>query len=281
MTDSCSVLTVPFCHSSGHTFPQLVLLAFLACSLGVASPSISVRVSSETTPPGGYAQLKIFAAPPALISAASIALNLDPTIFGPISSINAFSATGDQIGSVQRAVNAQTGAESQPIYVTSASASLGQLPDLPIFIVNVPVLATAKIGVTSSITVDPTTFPWKDQNQNSYTVTVNPGTFTVGGNIIDSKRHPWRRLAPHRRDHRHRRHRIRRDHHRYHRRRHHRLHQTRQPAATQPDPRRLDRDGRQTRAPLERSRRVHRFLRVAQRARPDSPFAARAPLHRG
>jgi uncharacterized protein (TIGR03437 family) len=196
MTDSCSVLTVPFCHSSGHTFPQLVLLAFLACSLGVASPSISVRVSSETTPPGGYAQLKIFAAPPALISAASIALNLDPTIFGPISSINAFSATGDQIGSVQRAVNAQTGAESQPIYVTSASASLGQLPDLPIFIVNVPVLATAKIGVTSSITVDPTTFPWKDQNQNSYTVTVNPGTFTVGGTLSIQSVTPGAGLLP-------------------------------------------------------------------------------------
>jgi hypothetical protein len=101
-------------------------------------------------------------------------MNFDPAIFGTVASVAAFSATGDQTG------YATLQGQQVVAGFTSSSASFGQLPDLPVFVVTVPVLATAKIGATSSITVDPTQSPWQAGNA-TYTVSVNPGTFTVGG----------------------------------------------------------------------------------------------------
>jgi hypothetical protein len=60
--------------------------------------------------------------PPALISGASIVLNLDST-FGPISSINAFSATGDQIGF--------SNYSATTAYLTSSSAASASCPIFP------------------------------------------------------------------------------------------------------------------------------------------------------
>lgn len=138
MNRKCSTPAVPFRHGYWRLVP---LFAVFAIALGASNPPLTIQVSTETAPPGGYAQFKIYASPPALISAASVILNLDPTIFGPIASINAFSANGDQIGFSSNPVSIG--------YVTSASASLGQLPGLPIFTVTAPVLATAKIGTAA------------------------------------------------------------------------------------------------------------------------------------
>src|SRR5580698_454732 len=72
------------------------LLALPMAVLG--NSSITAQVSSETAPPGGFAQFKITLTAPALVSQASISMSFDPTIFGPIAGIAAFSATGDQTG---------------------------------------------------------------------------------------------------------------------------------------------------------------------------------------
>lgn len=133
-------------------------------------------MSSETAPPGGYAQFKIFLTAPALVSTGSVSMTFDPTIFGNIASVAAFSATGDQTGF------ATLNATQVTAYFRSTSASLGQLPDLPVLVVTVPVLATAKTGATSSIILDPTQAPWQTGGATA-TVSVNPGTFTVGGTL--------------------------------------------------------------------------------------------------
>ncbi len=101
-------------------------------------------------------------------------MSFDPTIFGNIASVAALSASGDQTGFATL-----TGTQVTA-YFSSLSASLGQLPDLPVFVVTVPVLATAKTGAISSITVDPTKAPWNTGGATA-TVSVNPGTFTVRG----------------------------------------------------------------------------------------------------
>jgi uncharacterized protein (TIGR03437 family) len=176
MTDRFLALTVPFRHSSWGTFIQLLLLTLVPGSLCAANPTITVQVSSETAPPGGTAQFKIALSAPALVSTAAISMTFDPTIFGPILNVAAFSATGDQAGYAN--VNGQQLTAS----VSSSSASLGQLPDLPIFVVTVPVLQ----GVTSTaatVTVDPTLSPWQDQQGDTYTVNVIPGTLTLGGSL--------------------------------------------------------------------------------------------------
>lgn len=168
------------------------MLLALSCRLGAASATITAQVSSETAPPGAYAQFKIFLTAPALVSQASISMKFDPTIFGPPTSVAAFSATGDQTG--------RGGASG--VALTSQSASFGQLPELPVFVVTVPVLATAKIGTTSSITFDPSPIDfqrinsWGDPHGNPYTLTVNPGTFTVGGALSIQSVTPGGGLQP-------------------------------------------------------------------------------------
>ncbi len=164
-------------------YKPALLLALLS-KLLVAG--ITLQVSSETAPPGGYAQFKISLTAPALVTSGSVTMDFDPAIFGNIASVAAFSATGDQSGY----------ATPQGLHVlasfTSLSASFGQLPGLPIFVVTVPVLSTAKIGATSSITVDPTHSPWLPGG----TVNVNPGTFTVGGTLSIQSVTPGGGLLP-------------------------------------------------------------------------------------
>lgn len=173
-----------------HTTRSLFThLALLATTLS-AAPALTLQISNETAPPIGSAQFKISLTAPALISTAALSLTFDPTLFGPVSNVTAFTATGDQAGVAE--VNGQ----QITIYASSASASLGQLPGLPVFVVTVPVLATAKVGTTSSITVDPTAAPWQDQQGNTYTVAVNPGTFTVGGTLSISSVTPGGGLLP-------------------------------------------------------------------------------------
>jgi uncharacterized protein (TIGR03437 family) len=116
-------------------------------------------------------------------------MSFDPTIFGSVASVAAFSASGDQTGFATLS-GAQVTA-----YFSSLSASLGQLPDLPLFVVSVPVLATAKTGATSSISVDPTKAPWQTGGTTA-TISVNPGTFTVGGAISIQNVTPGGGLLP-------------------------------------------------------------------------------------
>jgi uncharacterized protein (TIGR03437 family) len=185
-----SELTVPFRLTCCGRFQLAALLLTFSAHLFAQSPTIALTISSETAPPGGYAQLKVSLASPALVSNASVSMTLNPTIFGPISNVAAFSATGDQIG------YAHVEGQQVTASFSSASAGLGQLPGLPIFVVTVPVLATASLGATSLVTVDPTQSPWQDQQGNAYTITVNPGTFTVGGSLSIQSVTPGGGLLP-------------------------------------------------------------------------------------
>jgi uncharacterized protein (TIGR03437 family) len=176
MTGRLLALAVSFRHISWVTFIQLLLLALVPSSLCGANPTLTLQVSSETAPPGGTAQFKISLSAPALVSTASISMTFDPAIFGPILNVAAFSATGDQAGYAN--VNGQQLTAS----VSSSSASLGQLPDLPIFVVTVQLLQ-AVTPAPAAVTVDPTQSPWQDQQGNTYTVNVNSGTLTLSGSL--------------------------------------------------------------------------------------------------
>jgi uncharacterized protein (TIGR03437 family) len=175
-----------------------LLLALSTNALGAANSGITVQVSSETAPPGGFAQFKVSLTAPALVSQASISMSFDPTIFGPIASVAAFSATGDQTG--QSSI--YSGGQKVQAALTSQSSSLGQMPGLPVLVVTVPVLATAKIGATSSITFDPSPVDfqrinsWGDPHGNPYALTIDPGTFTVGGSLSTQSVTPSGGLLP-------------------------------------------------------------------------------------
>jgi uncharacterized protein (TIGR03437 family) len=65
----------------------------------------------------------------------------------------------------------------------SPSTWLGAMPDVPVFAVWVPVLASATPGATTSVTLNPAASQLFDSLENQYALTVEPATFTVGGTL--------------------------------------------------------------------------------------------------
>jgi uncharacterized protein (TIGR03437 family) len=145
--------------------------------MSASAASLALQVSSETVPPGGWAQIRISSAAPALVAGGRLAVSFDPSVFGPIASVAVFSSAGDAVGV------AEVLGQSMNVTFTAPSAGVGQLPDLPIVTVTVPVLASAVIGTVRAITVDPSQGPWTDQNGNLYAVTATSGSVTVGGSL--------------------------------------------------------------------------------------------------
>jgi uncharacterized protein (TIGR03437 family) len=136
--------------------------------------NLTLQVSNETAPAGGWAQIKVFASTPVQIANGLVVLNLDPAVFGAIENVVTFSAEGDAEGTMF--------VQGQSLIATiqSASNGIGQLPGLPILTITVPLLASVQPGTTSAITLDPLT-GFRDANQNLDTFSLVPGSVTVGG----------------------------------------------------------------------------------------------------
>jgi uncharacterized protein (TIGR03437 family) len=177
---------------------QLALAALLAGPLSAAD--LTLQISSETAPPGGWAQIKISSATPQLISSGRLEMKFDPAVFGSISSVAVFSAQGDAVGI------ATVSGQSLDVFLSSTAGGIGQLPHLPILTVTIPVLATAPVGRVSAITLDANPGagneplgaerPWTDPQRNIYSVTVAPGTVTVGGSLSVQNLVPGGGLRP-------------------------------------------------------------------------------------
>jgi uncharacterized protein (TIGR03437 family) len=105
----------------------------------------------------------------------SASITLDPAIFGNVIAADAYSATGDQVGSAN--VQGLTVA----LEFSSVTGGIGRRPDLPLFSITAPVLTTAKPGATFSLTASPGATSWLDTQGVDYSFSVNSGTFTVGG----------------------------------------------------------------------------------------------------
>ncbi|MGA3042459.1 MAG: IPT/TIG domain-containing protein [Bryobacteraceae bacterium] len=154
----------------------MTLWGQFALQAQVPPTPLTLQISVDPAPAGGWAQIKIFAASPALITAGSISMNLDAMVFGDIAQVAVFSATGDSTGYAT-----VTGQQVQATFYSSGG--IGQLPELPILVLTVPVISTAAPGATTQITLDPTGSTWTDPLGNPYSVTVTPAQFTVGGSL--------------------------------------------------------------------------------------------------
>jgi uncharacterized protein (TIGR03437 family) len=141
------------------------------------NPPLAILVSSETAPSGSWTQLKVFLSPPASVSSGSIAMDLDPAVFGDIASVAVFSPNGDAQG------YANVSHQHVDAHFYSPSGWLGAMPDVPVFAVWVPVLASAVAGATTAVTIDPAGSTLFDPAGNEYSMTITPGTFTVGGSL--------------------------------------------------------------------------------------------------
>jgi hypothetical protein len=153
-------------------------------------PGLAIQISSETAPAGGWTQLKVFLTTPAParsserrqqplgdyphVASGSISMDLDPAVFGDISGVAVFSATGDAMG------YANVNHQHVDAHFYSPSAWLGGLPDMPVFAVWVPVLASAAPGAATSVSLDPSGSQLFDAQGNQFAMTVESATFTVG-----------------------------------------------------------------------------------------------------
>jgi hypothetical protein len=185
---------VPIRHVAWGVPARALLLALLASGVAAADspqPSLTLRISAEDTPAGGTVQVKVFLAAPRQVASGASGINLDPSVFGDITNVALFSAAGDAAGYGRvggRIIGANFG---------SPSGSIGQLPDLPILTISVPVLAGLPAGTASLLTAGVSGgAAWKDLSGNTYSVSVLPATFHVGGSISVQSVSPAGGLLP-------------------------------------------------------------------------------------
>ena len=155
-----------------------------------ASPPLTLQVSAEIVPAGGWAQIKISANRPQLIASGRIVMDLDPSVFGAIQSAGLFGANGDAYGF------AQISGQHVDATFSSPTAGIGQLASLPILVVSVPVLASAPLGKTIAITVDASRSQWTDAQGSNYSVSVTAGSVTIGGGLFVKSVLPGTGLLP-------------------------------------------------------------------------------------
>ena len=168
---------------------RLVLFVLLAGPL--TAGDLALRISSETAPAGGWAQIKISSATPQLVATGRILMKFDAAVFGNIAGVAVFSAQGDAVGI------ATVSGRSLDVSISSPAGGIGQLPQLPILTVTVPVLASAPAGTVSAITLDPSDARfWLDVQNNRYAVTVTPGSVRVGGSLSVQNLVPGGGLLP-------------------------------------------------------------------------------------
>jgi uncharacterized protein (TIGR03437 family) len=141
------------------------------------NPVLTLVTSGETAPAGGWTQIKVYASPPRQVTAGSLSMDFDPSVFGSIANVAVFSSTGDAAG------YAHVSGRHVDAHFTSPSGGIGQLPGLPLFVVDIPVLSALPNGTNTRVTLDSPASAWKDTEGTAYSVVVAPATFRVGGSI--------------------------------------------------------------------------------------------------
>ncbi len=117
-------------------------------------------------------------------------MNFNAAVFGAIEQVAVYSATGDAIG------YADVNGEQMSASFSSLTGAIGQLPELPIMVVTVPVNASAAAGTTAQITLDLSGTTWADPQHDTYQVTITPAQFTVGGSLSVGSITPGAGLLP-------------------------------------------------------------------------------------
>jgi len=150
-------------------FPVLFGAVFVGPAVCTTLPA-ALRISADTAPAGGWAQIKIYAVKPMAIAGGHLLLNLDPTAFGNQAMVGLFGANGDAVGL------ATVTWPQIDIQFSSASGGIGQLAGLPVMVISLPVLASAS-GRTVAVSA---TSP-------DSSVSVAGGSVTVQGTLAVQK----------------------------------------------------------------------------------------------
>ena len=157
--------------------PLILLVSTAPGWAETQAAQISLVVSRETAPAGGWVQFKVRLDAPRRVTAGGLSFDFDPTVFGPAGNMAVFSPSGDAMG------YAHVSGTHVDVSFSSPSGGIGQLPGMPVLVISVPVLATAPTGGTVPVTADASGSAWNDAAGAAYSVESVPGSLQVGGHL--------------------------------------------------------------------------------------------------
>lgn len=160
---------------------MLKLCGLLAVAIGAASIAagqvpVTVRVSSETAPPGGIAQMKILMTVPKPLTGGVADFTFDPTVFDSAVGIALFTASPDVAGA------ATVTPGGVQLRFTSPAGTYGMDTDYPIMAIALPVRPGATLGSKTRVSLDQAG-TWLIDLFGTFPLELKAGTMTVGGSI--------------------------------------------------------------------------------------------------
>ncbi|MBI3475139.1 MAG: hypothetical protein HY010_05365 [Acidobacteria bacterium] len=171
----------------------IVLLIATSGSVFAVDPpflGVELTIPSETVPPGGMLQLKVQITEPKPISKGGQKSRFQAKFLSQPQGIALFSPDGDASGTAVLSKGAAQFSLSSPLL------SMGMNIDYPIMTIAIPVKATAKIGDSAPLTLDPSLSRWVDPAGQDYPVVLTDGVVTVGGTLSISDIIPGGGLVP-------------------------------------------------------------------------------------
>jgi hypothetical protein len=150
--------------------------ALLLTSLHAADSAITALVSCPVVQPGGTAQITVTLPSPLAITHGRFQIDVDPAVFGDISAIHVFSASGDQQGAAKL-----EGKHAEVVFGAN-SGGVGRLPNVPVAEITVPVLATALADAKGAAAVQSSSLCYEVSGKQ-YTVSFQSPGVAIGAGI--------------------------------------------------------------------------------------------------
>lgn len=158
-------------------FLSLMILALAAWGADKPFVGYEVRVSEETVPPGGVAQIKLTLTDPEPIITGSTEMSFDSGMVDSILGIAVHSPSGDAVGTASY-VNGRLS-----VRLVSPLASMGTLFEYPFLTIAVAIKPTARPGAVSPITLDLSNTTFLNRFGRRTPVLVKSGSIKVGGTL--------------------------------------------------------------------------------------------------
>jgi hypothetical protein len=158
-----------------HTIALLGWLTGLPLMAQVALPTI--RVTSESAPPGGMAQMKVLLTSPKPITSGNMDLDMSDVSFDSIDGIALFNSNGDVGGA------AVVNGGKVNVQFTSPNGTFGATEDYPLLTVALTLSQSAQPGQVFPVTLNPSASIWDDLLGAPIAFEFQQGTITVGGSV--------------------------------------------------------------------------------------------------
>jgi hypothetical protein len=157
------------------------IIALLGCLTGLplmAQTTLpTIRVTSESAPPGGMAQMKVLLTSPKPITSGNMDLDMSDVAFDSIDGIALFNSNGDVGGA------AVVDGGKVNVQFTSPKGTFGATEDYPLLTVALTLSKSAQPGQVFPVTLNPSASIWDDLLGAPIAFEFQQGKITVGGSV--------------------------------------------------------------------------------------------------